>query len=124
VLTKNDILYFIDTVFYLTDEFWLGLQAQYFVFQTQELLLSGNIEILSSLAQHYYRAKKHPVHEQSLCRAIGINGPLYIYINTFYIKKTSPKHPSPNIKFSIKTSECTTFSHPCNFIHIDNKTFK
>ncbi|WP_395056062.1 hypothetical protein [Flavobacterium sp.] len=22
-MTKNDILYFIDTVFYLTDEFWL-----------------------------------------------------------------------------------------------------
>ncbi len=25
VLTQNDILYFIDTVFYLTDEFWKGL---------------------------------------------------------------------------------------------------
>ncbi|UUV21282.1 hypothetical protein NPX36_13280 [Paenimyroides aestuarii] len=25
VLTQNDILYFIDTVFYLTDEFWKGI---------------------------------------------------------------------------------------------------
>ena len=80
------------------------LVAQYFIFLTQKLLFSGNIEILSLPAQHYYTAKNNlsrPAGSSSSLDLIPLSGSTIKQensnLNPFNTKYTA-------IKYTVKKS--------------------